>query len=148
MKVSEWITKYPVSALTVTSESSLDDAARLLLSNPAARDLFVLDAQGHICGHLGFCQLSSLLLVGLNPTHSLREIVERITLGNVAEHMNDRVLCTGLDEEINDLLHKHDIFQQHEKCRIEDIPVVDDERRLLGVIRLTDLLRAAIDERF
>ena len=148
MKVSEWLTKHPVTALTVTGESSLDDAARLLLSNPAARDLFVLDAEGHICGHLGFCHLSSLLLVGLTPTHSLREMVERITLGNVIEHMNDQVLCTGLDEEINDLLHQHDIFQQHEKCRIEDIPVVDDERRLLGVIRLADLLRAAIDEDF
>ena len=148
MKVSEWLTKHPVTALTVTGESCLDDAARLLLSNPAARDLFVLDAEGHICGHLGFCHLSSLLLAGLNPTHSLREMVERITLGNVIEHMNDQVLCTGLDEEINDLLHQHDIFQQHEKCRIEDIPVVDDERRLLGVIRLADLLRAAIDEDF
>lgn len=146
MKVSEWLTNYPVLALTVAGESSLEDAARLLLDNPGSRDLFVLDGDGRVCGHLGFCHLASLLLVELHPTHSLREMIERITLGNVAEHMDDRVLCTGVDEEINDLLNQHDIFQQHEKCRIEDIPVVDDERRLLGVIRLTDVLRAAIDE--
>lgn len=148
MKVSEWLIKHPVLALTTTADSSLDDAARLLLNSPEGRDLFVLDTDGRVCGHLGFCHLSSLLLAELSPTHSLREMVERITLGSVAEHMDDRVLCAGPDEDVNNLLHQHDIFQLHEKCRVEDIPVVDDERRLLGVIRLSDLLRAAIDEGF
>ncbi|QEY58239.1 CBS domain-containing protein [Pseudomonas sp. C27(2019)] len=148
MKVSEWLVIHPVLALTIAGDSSLDDAARLLLHHPEGRDIFVLDAEGRVCGHLGFCHLASLLLAELSPAHSLREMVERITLGSVAEHMDDRVLCAGLEEDVNDLLHQHDIFQLHEKCRVEDIPVVDDERRLLGVIRLADLLRAAINEGF
>lgn len=145
MKASEWLVSHPAVALTIAGESSLEDAARLLLDAPGGRDLFVVDAEGRVCGHLGFWHLTSLLLAELRPTHSLRELIERITLGNVAEHMDDRVLCAGADEEIDDILHQHDVFQQHLERRVEDIPVVDDQRRLLGVIRLSDLLRDAID---
>lgn len=145
MKASEWLDSHPAVALTVAGESSLQDAARLLLDDPDSRDLFVLDADGRVCGHLGFWHLASLLLAELHPSHSLREMIERITLGSVAEHMDDRVLCAGADEEIGDILYQHDVFQQQVERRVEDIPVVDDERRLLGVIRLSDLLREAID---
>lgn len=145
MKASEWLMDHPVVALIIAGDSSLEEAARLLLDDPDGRDLFVLDADGRVCGHLGFWHLASLLLAELHPTHSLREMVERITLGNVSEHMDDRVLCVEADEEIDDILHRHDIFQQDLDSRAEDIPVVDEERRLLGVIRLSDLLRAAIN---
>lgn len=145
MKTSEWLVKYPAVALSITAESSLQDAARLLLAHPEGRDLFVVDAEGCVCGHLGFWHLVSLQLAELRPMHSLRELVERITLGNVAEHMDDRVLCAGVDEDVYDILHQHDVFQQHVERRVEDIPVVDDQRRLLGVIRLSDLLRDAIE---
>ncbi|WP_311946093.1 CBS domain-containing protein [Halomonas piscis] len=141
MKTSDWIAAYPVRALTLTGECELQEAARMLLDNPERRDIFVLDAEGRVCGHLGFWHVSSLLLVALRPTHSLRELVERITLGSVAEHMNDRVMCAEADEEINDILYRHDLFQKHIERRVEDIPVVDEQRRLLGVIRLSDLLR-------
>lgn len=145
MKTSEWVAAYPVKALTIIGESSLKEAARMLLDAPERRDLFVLDVEGRVCGHLGFWHVSSLLLVELRPTHSLRELVERITLGNVAEHMDGRVMCAEADEDIDDILYRHDLFQQHVERRVEDIPVVDEQRRLLGVIRLPDLLRSALD---
>lgn len=146
MKASEWLKIHPVKALTISGESSLQDAARMLLDDPEGRDLFVLDAEGQISGHLGFWHVATLLLGELRPTHSLREVIERITLGNVAEHMDDRVLCVGVDEDIDDILHKHDLFQQHVERRVEDIPVVDEQHRLLGVVRLSDLLRDAINK--
>lgn len=145
MKASEWLTTYPVKALTVAGECSLQDAARLLLDDLEGRDLFVLDAEGRVCGHLGFWHVTTLLLAELRPTHSLRELIERITLGSVADHMNDSVMCAGVDEDIDDILYQHDLFQQHVERRVEDIPVVDEKRRLLGVIRLSDLLRNALD---
>ena len=145
MKASEWLVNHPAVALTIVGESSLEDAARLLLDAPEGRDLFVVDTEGHICGHLGFWHLTSLLLTELGPTHSLRELIERITLGSVAEHMNDQVMCVGLNEDVDDILYKHDLFQQHVERRVEDIPVVDEKNHLRGVIRLTDLLRDAIE---
>lgn len=47
--------------------------------------------------------------------------------------------------KIPDHYNRHDLFQQHVEHRAEDIPVVDDKRRLLGVIRLPDLLRNALN---
>ncbi len=144
MKTSEWLKTHPVKALTVAGDCSLQHAARLLLDDPEGRDLFVLDAEGKVCGHLGFWHVATLLLAELRPTHSLRELMERITLGNVADHMDDHVMCAGVDEDVDDILYQHDLFQQHLERRVEDIPVVDDQHRLLGVIRLSDLLRDSI----
>lgn len=144
MKTSEWLKAHPVKALTIAGECSLQDAARQLLNDPEGRDLFVLDAEGCVRGHLGFWHVTTLLLAELRPTHSLREMIERITLGSVADHMNDRVMCVGDNEEVDDILYQHDLFQQPAERRVEDIPVVDDQKRLIGVIRLSDLLRDAI----
>ncbi len=144
MKTSEWLKTHPVKALTVTGDRSLQHAARLLLDDPEGRDLFVLDAEGQVCGHLGFWHVATLLLAKLHPTLSLRELIERITIGTVADHMDDQVMLAGVDEDIDDILYQHDLFQQHLDRRVEDIPVVDGQRRLLGVIRLSDLLRDVI----
>lgn len=144
MKISEWLKIHPVKALTLPGESSLEDAARMLLNDLERRDLFILDAEGQVCGHLGFWHLTTLLLAELRPTHSLRQVFERITLGCVADHMDDQVMCVGADENIEELLYQHDLFQQHVERRVEDIPVIDEQKCLLGVVRLSDLLRDAI----
>ncbi|SCZ84708.1 CBS domain-containing protein [Nitrosomonas mobilis] len=144
MKTSEWLKAHPAKALTVTGDCSLKHAARLLLDDPEGRDLFVLDTEGKVRGHLGFWHVATLLLAKLHPTLSLRELIERITIGTVADHMDDQVMCAGTDEDIDDILYQHDLFQQHLDRRVEDIPVVDGQHRLLGVIRLSDLLREAI----
>lgn len=140
MKTGEWLAKHPTMALTISGDASLKEAARLLLDHPEQRDVFVVDEDGRVRGHLGFRHVSTLLLAELRPSHSPRELVERITLGTVAAHMDDHVMCAGAGEDIGDIFHRH--MEQ----RVENIPVVDDERRLLGVIRLVDLLRNAIDQ--
>lgn len=144
MKTRDWLNAHPVKALTAAGDCSLKDAARLLLNDPEGRDLFVLNRHGQVCGHLGFWHVATLLLAELRPTHSLRELVERITPGNVADHMNDHVMCVGADDQVHHILYQHDLFQQPVERRVEDIPVVDKQHRLLGVIRLSDLLRDAI----
>lgn len=145
MKASEWIKAHPVKALTISGEASLQKAAGMLLDDPEGRDLFVLNAENQVSGHLGFWHVASLLLAELKPTLSLREVMERITLGTVADHMSDRVMCAEQNEKIDDILYQHDLFQQHLERRVEDIPVVDEQKRFLGVIRLSDLLRDAIN---
>lgn len=145
MKASEWIAAYTAKPLTVTGECSLQDAARILLDAPQSRDLFVLGDEDKVCGHLGLWHLSTLLLAKPRPSQSLRELVEQITPGCVADHMDDRVMCARADENVDEILYRHDLFQQHVERRVEDIPVVDDQRRMLGVIRLSDLLGKALE---
>lgn len=139
MNTQEWIAAHAATALTLTGDHSLQEAARLLLDHSEQRDIFIVDAEQRVRGHLGFRHVAALLLAELRPEHTRRELIERITLGTVAEHMDDRVLCAGADEDIDD------IFHQHMEHQVEDIPVVDEHRRLLGVIRLADLLREVID---
>lgn len=141
MKASEWLEHHPVEALTVNARDSLDKAAAKLLAHPESRDLYVLDEEGRVCGHLGFRRLAGVFLAHLRPTHSRRQLVERITRGTVAEYMDERLLCIRQDERISDVFHKH------MERRIEDIPVVDEDGRLLGVIRVRDLVAAALTER-
>ncbi len=141
MKASDWLKAHPVEAVTLSPEASLPEAATRFLEHPEVRDIYVIDADGQVCGHLGFRRLAGLLLAHLRPTHSRRQLVERVTTGVVREHMDDHVLCMQPDERISE------VFHHHMERRVEDIPVVDADRRLLGVIRVADLLRQAIDRR-
>ncbi len=140
MKASDWLAAHPAQAVTLSPGDSLPEAATRFLEHPEVRDLYVIDSEGRVCGHLGFRRLAGLLLSHLRPTHSRRQLVERVTAGSVGEHMDDHVLCMGPEERISEVFHKH------MERRVEDIPVVDDDRRLLGVIRVADLLRKAIDQ--
>lgn len=140
MKASKWLEHHPAEALTVATTDSLADAATTLLAHPDSRELYVLDEEGRVCGHLGFRRLAGIFLAHLRPTHSRRQLVERITPSTVREYMDERVLYMRPDERISEVLH------QHMERRVEDIPVVDDNGRLMGVIRVADLLRAAIEE--
>ncbi|MGM0517862.1 MAG: CBS domain-containing protein [Pseudomonadota bacterium] len=140
MKASKWLERHPAEALKVAASDSLDEAAATLLAHPESRDLYVLDEEGRVCGHLGFRRLAGIFLAHLRPTHTRRQLVERITPGTVAEYMDERLICIRQDERLSDVLH------QHMERRVEDIPVVDDDRRLLGVIRVRDLVAAALAE--
>ncbi|MFP4251474.1 MAG: CBS domain-containing protein [Guyparkeria sp.] len=140
MKASDWLAAHPADGVTLSPEATLPEAAAMFLAHPEVRDLYVVDADGRVVGHLGFRRLAGLLLAHLRPTHSRRQLVERVTAGCVREHMDDHVLCMRPDERISEVLH------HHMERRIEDIPVVDADRRLLGVIRVADLLRKAIDQ--
>lgn len=141
MKASDWLEAHPAQAVTLSPEASLPEAAALFLEHPEVRDIYVLDADGRICGHLGFRRLAGLLLAHLRPTHSRRQLVERVTGGSVREHMDDHVLVMYPEQRISE------VFHHHMERRVEDIPVVNAERRPLGVIRVADLLRRAIEPR-
>ncbi len=140
MKASKWLKRHPVEAVTVGRDESLLQAARQLLNHPETRDIYVLNEAQEVCGHLSFRRLAGLFLAHQRPTHTRRQLIERITPSTVREYMDEHVLCVRPDERISDVLH------QHMERRVEDIPVVNDDAQILGVIRVADLLRAAIEE--
>ena len=139
MKITEWLKRHPVSGVTVERDASLEDAAQALLEEPECRDIYVIDADRRVVGHLGFRHLAGVLLSAHRPTHSRRQMLNRVARGPVHEFMEQRFIAAGLDESVHHVLHAH------MERRIEDIPVLDGEGRLEGVIRLVDLVRAAIE---
>ncbi|MGC9458079.1 MAG: CBS domain-containing protein [Halothiobacillaceae bacterium] len=140
MLAEKWLEKHPLSPVTVPLGASLEAAGEALLAEPAARDLYVLDPSGRPCGHLSLRQIAGLLLAAERPTHSRRQLIDRIAFvrGPVEDYMDSHVLRIGLDERISDVLHH---FMER---RIEDIPVLGRDGCIVGVIRLRDLLAARL----
>lgn len=139
MKIADWLDHRAVKGVTVARDASLEEAASALLDEPECRDVYVTDAGGRVVGHLGFRRLAGLLLAAHRPTHSRRQMLDRVARGPVGEFMDQHFIAARLDENVHEVLH------QHMERRVEDIPVLDGEERLVGVIRLVDLIRAAIE---
>lgn len=139
MKIADWLELHPVHGVTVDRDASLEEAACALLVEPECRDVYVTDADGRVIGHLGFRRLAGVLLSAHRPTHSRRQMLERVARGPVHEFMDRRFIAARLDENVHHVLHPH------MERRVEDIPVLDGDGRLVGVIRLVDLVRAAIE---
>ncbi|MCL7743352.1 CBS domain-containing protein [Guyparkeria hydrothermalis] len=139
MKIADWLEQHPVNGVTVERDASLEEAAEALLAEPECRDIYVTDAEGRVVGHLGFRRLAGVLLSAHRPTHSRRQMLERVARGPVHEFMDRRFIAARLDENVHQVLHPH------MERRVEDIPVLDADGRLVGVIRLVDLVRAAIE---
>ncbi|MFI9653707.1 CBS domain-containing protein [Guyparkeria sp. GHLCS8-2] len=139
MKIADWLERHAVTGVTVERDTSLEEAARALLAEPECRDVYVTDAEGRVVGHLGFRRLAGVLLSAHRPTHSRRQMLERVTGGSVDEFMDRHFISARIDD------HVHQVLHPHMERRVEDIPVLDGDGRLVGIIRLVDLLRAAID---
>lgn len=138
MKIAEWLKQHPVAGVTVRSGASLEAAASALLAVPESRDVYVTDDEDRVVGHLGFRRIAGVLLSPHRPIHSRRQMLERVARGPVHEFMDRRFIAARPDENVHHVLHPH--MERH----VEDIPVLDDDGRLVGVIRLVDLVRAAI----
>lgn len=139
MKIVDWLERHPLAGVTVARDDSLEQAARALLAAPECRDVYVVDADGRVVGHLGFRRLAGVLLSAHRPTHSRRQMLERVARGPAREFMDRRFIAARPEQSIHAVLHAH------MERRVEDIPVLGGDDRLVGVIRLVDLVRAAIE---
>lgn len=137
MKIADWLEGHAVTGVTVEGETSLEEAARVLLGEPECRDIYITDTEGRVVGHLGFRRLADVLLN--RSTYSRRQLLERVTPGPVREFMEQRFISARLDEQIQDVLYKN------MERWVDDIPVLDGDSRLVGIIRLVDLVHAAIE---
>ncbi|MEA2117286.1 CBS domain-containing protein [Halovibrio sp. HP20-50] len=137
MKVADWLERHTVTGVTIEREASLEEAARALLGKPECRDIYVTDTDGRVVGHLGFQQLADVLLY--RSTYSRRQMLERVAPGPVYEFMDQRFISVRPDEHVYDALYKN------MERWVEDIPVLDENSRLMGIIRLVDLVRSVIE---
>lgn len=137
MKIADWLERYNITWVTVERDASLEEAARAMLGEPECRDLYVTDAEKRVVGHLRFRQLAEVLLH--RSTYSRRQLIERVAPGPVSEYMDQYFISAQVDEQVQDVLYKN------MERWVEDIPVLDGDNRLVGIIRLIDLVRAAIE---
>ncbi len=134
MKVSDWLHKHPIQAGVVQEDWSLEQIMEKLLSNSRLKDLYVVDAKNRVIGHLSYKKLARLVLAEHHTVHTRRQIMERITPGSAAELMEAHFVKASPDENLNEILHRQ---LEH---WVEDLPVINQQEELLGVINLSDVL--------
>jgi Mg/Co/Ni transporter MgtE len=135
MKVSDWVKLFPERTITVPCEASLEEALDLMLAERCLRDLYVVSRKGKVVGHLSHQRLAHLLLLEHRPVQTVRQIMERVAAGSVEELMDRHFVSARPGEEMENVLHRQlDHY-------LEDMPVLDDEGKLLGSVNLSDVLR-------
>ncbi|NLF74023.1 MAG: CBS domain-containing protein [Candidatus Anammoximicrobium sp.] len=136
--------------VTVNSQDTVHDALELMLENRVF-SLPVVDHRGHCVG-----MLSSRDFV--NMTHDLdedlhdaahesevwwgafiRKLSENIGEQSVMDLMTEEVISVSADDL---LVHAARIMLS---ARVHRLPVLDGEKRLLGIVSATDVLRAFVD---
>ncbi len=135
MKVAEWIRRFPQQIVTIHPKSSLEQAVDLMLSQPCVQDIYVISEANFVLGHLSHKRLTSLLLAEHRPTHSRRQIMERVVLGTAGEFMEGEFVFARPDEELDDVFCR---FIDHD---LQDMVVIDDSGGLAGGIHLNTVLR-------
>jgi predicted transcriptional regulator len=136
LKVSEWIHKNPGNTITVPPEWELDKIIDRMLEEQCLRDIYVVSEDGHVIGHLSHKKLVRLLLSEQQPVHTRRQIMERVSEGTAQEIMESHFVFASPDEELDNVL-----YRQLDRD-IEDMPVIDDESKLLGTVNMTAALKA------
>lgn len=135
MKVAEWINNHPDHVITVAPDCSLEEAMHQMLAEPCLRDIYVVSEDGRLIGHLSHKKLAQTLLAEHRPVHTRRQIIERVAGGTARELMDSEFVHARPDEELDDVLHSQ---LEHD---IEDLPVIDEEGVLLGVVNMSTVLK-------
>ncbi len=136
MKVSEWIEINPGQTATIPLDCPLEKAVdRILMSEPCLRDLYVLSEEGEVIGHLAYAKLVHTYLAEHKPMHTRRQIIERIAGGTVGELMERHFAYASPEEALDDVINRQ---LEHE---MENMPVLDEEGKLIGMVNMTAVLR-------
>jgi Mg/Co/Ni transporter MgtE len=136
MKVTEWINQHPGQVRTIAASSTLDEAIDVLLSEQCClRDIYVVSEQGSVIGHLSYKKVIHMFLAEHKPVHTRRQIMERVARGGVSEWMDTHFAYARQDEELDNVINRQ--LEQD----MEDMPVIDEQGKLLGVINMRKVLQ-------
>ena len=135
MKVIDWLHAHPRTLVTVSANASVDDAIDRMLNETCVRDVFVLDQQGRIIGHLSHIRLAKILLLEHRPVHTRRQLMERVAGGTVYEFMDSEIYLAYEHEPLDE------VFSRQLSKQPEDMPVVNQQGLLIGAVNLSQVLR-------
>jgi CBS-domain-containing membrane protein len=136
MKVHEWLKQYPKLGVTVAKHWALDEILTALLNTNDTREIFVIDEQKRVIGHITYQKVAQLVLAEHTASHTRSQIMERVTCGYAIDLMDAHFDYASPDEELGDIL------QRHLDHVFEEMPVLNEHKQLLGVVCLRDILKS------
>lgn len=136
---------------TVHPQTSISEAAHILVSERIS-GLPVVDAQGIVLGIVTEADfLRGLGLPSMDPAHNIWQTLEtmfehlkhhgelQVPADPVSAHMTQDVVCASPHDDV------HDAVAQMQRHRVKRLLVCDAERRLLGIVSRSDLVRLFFD---
>ena len=136
---------------TVHPNTSLAEAAHLMVTERVS-GLPVVDDSGHLVGIITEADfLRALGVPAHQPHHSLWQTLESLFShlahhgeidapdDHISDHMVRDVLCVSPGQ---DLHHVIEVMKRH---KVKRVVVCDDERRVLGIVTRSDLVRVFFD---
>ena len=135
MKVSDWLAQHPDVVVTVPADCPVDAVIARLLRETCLRDVYVVDGDGRLLGHITHKRLAEHLLAEHRPVHTRRQLMERVAGGTAKDFMNSSFVVAAPSEALEDILNRQ------LEMEIEDMPVLDESGNVLGAVNLTSVLR-------
>lgn len=136
---------------TVHPQTSVAEAAHLMVSERIS-GLPVVDDAGHLAGIITEADfLRALGVPDQQPHHSLWQTLESLFShlshhgeleapdDPVSEHMVSNVVCVGPGQDL------HDVIEVMKRHAVKRVVVCDNERRVIGIVTRSDLVRIFFD---
>ena len=120
--------------LTIHIDCTLEEASRKIADVGHLRTIYVLDNEGRLRGILSLGELiRSMITAGHKPHFHARSLLARITAKKAADIMDEYVVYARKDNDLNSVLER--MIDNH----IKEIPVVDEDKKIIANIGIIDL---------
>jgi CBS-domain-containing membrane protein len=128
--------------VVVRREDSLERLAHLAVENTGCRVLSVVDDGGRLVGVVPVRVLVNDIFLKIVPEEFLGEIVDMDAVMKYAEHVGARTagdimlepVAVRRDETVRDA------FRRMHDAKLNGLPIIDDERRVVGHVDQLELL--------
>lgn len=137
MKVSEALTQVAsLPYLAVGGDCTLEEISDRIKDQRQTRGIYVVDAEGRLIGTLSLGVLiRHLTAARRQPVFHVRSLLSRLTSAQVVDLMDKHVLFARPEEDL------HEVLDRMIRGNIKEVPVVDQDRRIMAVLSLLDLWR-------
>ena len=120
--------------LTIHIDCTLEEASRKIADVGHLRTIYVLDNEGRLRGILSLGELiRSMITAGHKPHFHARSLLARITAKKAADIMDEYVVYARKENDLNSVLER--MIDNH----IKEIPVVDEDKKIIANIGIIDL---------
>ena len=137
MKISEVLDKIgDMPYIAISGDCALNEATEKIRGLQQLRSIYVVDKQGRLQGTLSIGVLIREVISAQHKHHfGVRPLLTMITSETAADIMNKHVIYAQKDDDLEKIL------DQMVHYNIKEIPVVDEDKRIVANVGILDLWR-------
>jgi len=126
----------------VRPEMEVEEIIQVMACHPKYRLIYVVDEKMHLLGAISLGRLVRHIQAPSREGGVLgRGIIDLATVEQARDLMEKHPLCAKVEEEVGQ------VVKEMIRHNIKEIPVVDEENRIIGAFTILDLWTGCIDQR-